>query len=360
MEIENIRDRIKKNKGGYFFLFILSLIYKFLFKFKKNLYKKNIIKSIKFSKPVVCVGNISTGGTGKTTFVLSLSRKLSNTKIKHCIVLRGYKSKLSKNEVADINENNFENQIKNPYLSDEHKLIAISVKGNSVPVIASKNRAKSIEFAINNYHPDLIVMDDGFQNFSITKDLNILIFNINKINDKLLPLGNLREGYDAIKGSDFVVLNHCELFDDSYIDERINFFKKYINSDRIIKSYYEPSALIDLIENKRIPINSFNHKDIAIFSAIGDNSQFKKLIEKMGFNVLKSWQFSDHHSYTREELVSINNLRNGLPLITTLKDSVKFMSDVKEIFLNDIYAFEIEMKCDSDMIIKHIQSINKS
>lgn len=359
MDIENIRDRIKKNKIGYFFLFILSLIYKLVFEFKRVLYKKNLIKSKKFSKPVVCIGNISTGGTGKTTFVLSLSKKLSDAKIKHCIVLRGYKSKLSKNEVADINENNFENQIKNPYLSDEHKLIAISVKGSSVPVIASKNRIKSIDFAINNYHPDLIIMDDGFQNFSISKDLNILIFNINKIEDKLLPLGNLREGYDAIKRSDFIVLNHCELFDDSYIDDKIKFFKKYTASDRIIRSYYEPSGFIDLIENKRILINSFNHKDIAIFSGIGDNSQFKKLIEKMGFNVLKSWQFSDHHSYTRQELLSINNLRGGLPLITTFKDSVKFMSDVKEIFVNDIYALEVAMFFDTDMIIKHIFSINK-
>jgi tetraacyldisaccharide 4'-kinase len=298
MDTEIIRNKIKDNKAGRFLLFILSFIYRFVFNIKKTLYIKNIFKSHKFSKPVVCVGNISTGGTGKTTFVMSLSKKLKEAGIKHCIVLRGYKSRLRKDEIIEINEENFDAMMSDNRLSDEHKLIAISVKKTNVPVIASKNRVKSIEFAISNYNPDVVIMDDGFQNFSISKDLSIIIINLNQMDTRLLPLGNLREGYSGMKRADFVVLNHCELFDDIYINEKVNYIQKYINSENIIKSSYQPSSFIDIIENKKIPLNSFKTMDIAIFSGIGDNTQFKKLLEKMGFNILKSWQFSDQHQYT--------------------------------------------------------------
>jgi tetraacyldisaccharide 4'-kinase len=242
-------------------------------------------------------------------------------------------------------------------LSDEHKLIAISVKKTNVPVIASKNRAKSIEFAISNYNPDVVIMDDGFQNFSITKDLSIVIINVNELDTKLLPLGNFREGYTGIKRADFVVLNHCELFDDVYINEKINYIQKYTDHGNIIKSSYKPSSFIDLIENKKISLNSFKNKEIAIFSGIGDNTQFKKILEKMGFNILKSWQFSDHHSYTSEELLSINNLREKLILVTTLKDSVKFMAEAEKIFVKNIYALEVNMVNDYEPIISKISSI---
>lgn len=355
MDIESLRNKIRNNYIGRLFLFLLSYIYYSLFLTKKKIYDFRIIKPKKFSRPIICVGNISTGGTGKTTFVISLSKNLSNSKIKHVIVTRGYKSNVRYNDIIDINDTNIDNMISNSNISDEARLIALSLRGKNVPVISCKNRKKSIEFAINNYSPDIVIMDDGFQNFSIYKDLSIAIINLNKIDDSILPYGNLRERYSGIKRADFVVLNHCELFDDKYIENSFNNLSKY--NKKIIKASYKPIDFIDIITGEKIKLENLIWKDVAIFSGIGDNSQFKKIIESIKIKVKMSWQFTDHYKYTIQDLISINNIRGRLPLITTMKDAIKFYSIAQEIFKKEIYVMDVDVVGDIQLIISKIKKI---
>ncbi|MEF3280195.1 MAG: tetraacyldisaccharide 4'-kinase [Elusimicrobiota bacterium] len=358
MDIEKIRNEIRKKFWGALLLKFLSFIYYFLFITKKKGHDIGLLKVNKYSKPVICVGNISSGGTGKTTFVISISKKLSNIGIRHTIVLRGYKSESKYNDIIDLNDTNFDRLMLDPAISDESKLIALSLKGLGVPVISSKNRKKSIEFAIHNYNPQLIIMDDGFQNFSIKKDLSIVIINLNMIEDFLLPFGNLRESYNGIKRADFIILNHCELFEKDFIKKSVEKISKYSNK-KIIEAFYKPWGFLDLIKNEKIILSKFKWKEVAIFSGIGDNSQFKKLLEKYGFIISKSWQFSDHHKYSIQELESINKIRESLPLITTLKDAVKFYSRAKEIFREKIYALDVDIVIDDTTVISKIQEISK-
>lgn len=359
MNLEKLRNEIKSFYIGKFFLLLLSFLYRFAFFIKKSFYSAGIINPKSFKKPIICVGNISTGGTGKTTFVISLSKELAKSDIKTAVTMRGYKSGYAKNDVADskIVGNFFEDQ----KMADEQKLISLSLKDLGIPVVASKNRKKAIEYAIDRYNPDVLIMDDGFQNFSIKKDLNIVILNINMLYDKILPVGNLRESYLGLKRANFVILNHCELFDSDYIEKAYSYVKKYVDENKIIKASYVISGFLNNVTGEKISLEYFrrNFKDVALFSGIGDNSQFKKMIEKSGFKVLKVWQFPDHYKYSYEELKSINNLRDGLPLLTTYKDSVKFMSKSKEIFSTDIYSADVDIRLSENSIIDSIKKILK-
>jgi|GEM_PF-169608 len=358
MDIEKIRNNIKKNIFGYSFLFILCLIYKFLFILNK-IVRQKVLKPKRFRVPVICIGNLSAGGTGKTTFVISIAKKLSKKNISLAIAMRGYKSKYSKNEIVEtLNKPDFINDEK---MSDEQKIISLSLNNFKIPVVASKNRAKAIDYSISRYNPSLVLMDDGFQNFSINKDLKIVILNLNMIYDKLIPLGNLRQDYYSLKEADFIILNHCELFNDEYIKEATGYIKKYVNDKKIINSYYEITGFMDNITGDHISLKNFKsyYKNVCIFSAIGDNTQFKKNIEKNGFKILKSWQFPDHHRYSVEELMSINNLREGLPVLTTLKDSVKFISLSRDIFAKDIYTVDVEMKLSDYSLIDDLLRLNE-
>lgn len=357
MNLEKLRNRIKSFFLGEFFLLFFSFLYRFAFFVKKFFYSAGIIKPKIFKKPIICVGNISTGGTGKTTFVISIAKELAKSDIKTAVTMRGYKSGYSKNEVSDSEM--IGNFGEDPKMGDEQKLISLSLKDFGIPVVASKNRKKAIEYAINKYNPKVLIMDDGFQNFSIKKDLNIIILNINMLYDKILPLGNLRESYLGLKRADFVILNHCELFDSDYIEKAYLYVKKYVDENKIIKANYVISGFLNNVTGEKISLEYFrrNFRDVALFSGIGDNSQFKKMIEKSGFKVLKVWQFPDHHKYSYEELKSIDNLREGLPLLTTYKDSVKFMSKSKEIFSADIYSTDVDIKLSENSIIDSIKKI---
>lgn len=346
MNIEIIRNKIKSNFLGYFLLWLLSIIYWIIFNLKKMLYQLNILKRYKSKTQIICIGNVSSGGTGKTTFTASYAVKLKQSGKNIAVILRGYKSKFSRNEITDIDYDEFEKFINNPDVSDETKLLAFLLKEHRIPVVASKNRIKSIEYTESKYKPEIILMDDGYQNFKIEKHYNILIINMTQLNDKLLPLGNLRETYSSgIKRANTVILNRTELYTEKDINERFEKLKKYNPIATFLKSKYIPKNFFDLCSYENVDFNIFkqNNAEIAVFSGIGDNKGFRDMLSKHGFKIVKSWEYPDHHEYSLEDLYSINEIRGNLPVITTFKDAMKFISFVRMIFKEKIYTVNIEM-----------------
>ena len=349
MDIIKLRNKIKENKIGYFFLYLFSILYIIIFKINKIITESFFSK--KFSIPIVCIGNISTGGTGKTSFVISLSKKLTDLKVNHSINMRGYKSKYG----SKIIDSSVKDIIDDENCSDEQRLIVLATK-NKVPVIASYKRVEAIKYIISKHKPSLIIMDDGFQNFKIKKDLNIVIINLNSLYDHLLPLGNLRESYNSLKRADFVILNHCELFSEDKIEESISYLAQYISTDKIIKAEYVLTGFMNLCDGNFYDVKKFIGKEVSVFCAIGDNNQFKYFLEKNQIKVTKFWYFNDHHRYTISDLVSIKNLSSKNPILTTYKDAVKFLKYAKEIF-DEIYVVDIAMKYNDDKIIERIKKL---
>ncbi len=255
-------------------LFPISLIIQFLY-----FIQKGIITTKKFNIPVICVGNIYIGGTGKTPLTLELYNILKSMNKNPAIVKKFYK---------------------NHY--DEIELI----KQKAENLFTNLSRQKAM-VEVQNKNFDVAILDDGFQDCSIKKDLKILCFNEKQLigNGHTIPSGPLREKLSSIKKSQIVVING---------NENKNFenkLKKISQNINIFYSKYIPE----------IP-KEFNNKKFLAFAGIGNPENFFDTLREYGLNITKSEIFPDHYSYRKNEIENLLDLanKNKLDLITTEKD----------------------------------------
>jgi len=264
----------KKNSLLSFILFPLSIFLQILIYLKKKITKKR-----KVSIPVICVGNIYLGGTGKTPLSIEIVKILEKLNKKTAIIKKSYKDH-----------------------EDEFKLIS----SNKVALFKDSSRYNGINEAIKQKF-DCVVLDDGFQDFSISKNLNILCFNERQLigNGMTLPSGPLRESLSSLKKCQIVVING---------NVNIEFEKKIKNISNNISIYY----------SKYVPdnIESFKNKNLLAFAGIGNPENFFYLLENNNLKIKKKISFSDHYKYSLKELNKLIYfaLNNGLQLITTEKD----------------------------------------
>ena len=157
------------------------------------LYSKNILKKVKLPAYVISVGNLTTGGTGKTPITIEIAKYIKDKFHKKVAVLsRGYGGKLSGNEVNVVSDG--KNILLSPYRAGEEPWL-IASKLNGVVVLTGKDRAKLGKYAIKNFGAEILILDDGFQHIKLERDLNILVVDAHKKfgNGMLLPSGPLRE-----------------------------------------------------------------------------------------------------------------------------------------------------------------------
>ena len=264
----------KKNSLLSFILFPLSIFLQILIYLKKKITKKR-----KVSIPVICVGNIYLGGTGKTPLSIEIVKILEKLNKKTAIIKKSYKDH-----------------------EDEFKLIS----SNKVALFKDSSRYNGIKEAIKQKF-DCVVLDDGFQDFSVSKNLNILCFNERQLigNGMTLPSGPLRESLSSLKRCQIVVING---------NTNLEFEKKIKNISKNISIYY----------SKYVPdnIESFKNKNLLAFAGIGNPENFFYLLENNNLKIKKKISFSDHYNYSLKELNKLIYfaLINNLQLVTTEKD----------------------------------------
>jgi len=264
----------KKNSLISFFLFPLSFFFQILI-----ILKKNFITRKKFSIPVICVGNIYIGGTGKTPLCIEIAEILKKSNKKIAIIKKFYKSH-----------------------NDEFKLI----ESKEIKLFKLSSRALSIKKAEMGKF-DCVILDDGFQDLSIIKDLNIICFNGEQLlgNEMTLPSGPLREPLSSLKKSQIIVIN-------GKVNE--DFEKKLKAISNKISIYYSEYLPTNL--------NQFEGQKLLAFAGIGSPDNFFNLLEKNSLNVIKKISFPDHYNYSIKELDNLINfsLKNNLKIVTTKKD----------------------------------------
>ena len=272
--------------------------------------KNKIIKPINFNIPVICIGNIYLGGTGKTPLSIFIANELLKNKKKPAIIKKFY----------SLHE-------------DEHRLILNEYKN----LILDKNRGKAINKAIEEKF-DVVILDDGFQDNAIFKNLNIICFNQNQLvgNGLVIPAGPLREDLSALKRASIVVINGDR--DKHFEDEILNFNNKL----SIFYSNYEP-----------VNIERFQGKKLVALAGIGNPINFFNLLTNFKLNVIKKHEFPDHYNISKSELTSIleNAKKNDYQLIMTEKDYFR----IKKFELTDIDYLKVVLKInDKDKLINKI------
>jgi len=280
-------------------LFLLtSLIIKFL-KIQK-----------KFSIPIICVGNIYIGGTGKTPLTLEIFKIVKSIGKNPAFIKKNYE-----------------------YVHDEIKMLQKNGK-----TFSNKNREKAINSLISSKH-DVAILDDGFQDFSIKKDFSILCFNSKQLigNGFIIPSGPLRESIKSIKRADCIVIN----------DNKNEPFENKINNiNKNVKIFYSKYKIINL--------DKFKNKKIVAFAGIANPSNFFELLKENNLNIIKTHSFPDHHNYSQRELESIvKDSKKNLALIVTTEKDYSRMSDELKLICNQVKVdLEIKNKDEFTNLIK--------
>jgi len=292
------------------FLWVLGSILR-----KKKSYNFNNIKIIK-------VGNVVAGGSGKTPTVISIVRKLANSKYQVHIISRGYKGSIKKSTLVNTDIHSYKE------VGDESIILS-----KIAPTWIGNNRIESIKNA-QKMGAKIVVLDDGIQDTSIKGDLNLLVFNgLQGLgNGKIIPAGPLRE-----KLSDSIKKCHLSII----IDEDINNIANKLNNLLpIIKAKIN-------IESEYL--NNFKNKNVVAFCGLGFPEKFFKTIKEIGCNIRYKKSFPDHYQYKEKdlkELIDIAIKYNSL-LITTEKDHIKILKKYR----NRIYYFPITVDFINDKII---------
>ncbi|MCM8780919.1 MAG: tetraacyldisaccharide 4'-kinase [Candidatus Omnitrophica bacterium] len=328
-----------KRNGFYvslvkFILFILSVFYGLTVRvliFSSNL------GSRRFNCKVISVGNITLGGTGKTILVEFLAKYLRQKGHRIAILSRGYKRGSSGIDYPPVS---YETMGDEPYM--------LKVKLKDVPVIVDKNRIRAISFAIRNYAVDTVILDDGFQQWRIKKDLEIVTIDATQPfgNRRVIPRGILREPLSSLRRADVFFLNKVNL---TVSLEGIRQTLEKINPLAIIvEADYQPKGFWQLGNPDRLyGIDTLKGKTITLFSGIAHPESFEALIRNLDIDIGLSFRFPDHHSYSKQDLENIIQLskqRNIDIIVTTEKDMtrVSCLSLPSGQFF--LFALQVELK----------------
>ena len=329
MAILNIKTEItkihyNKDANGLFvkLLEFASLFYGIGSGLKNILYDKAILKPKKVDAYVISVGNITTGGVGKTPVVSQIAKFFINNGEKTAIISRGYGGKLSNKNINVISDGKkiFYNA---KLAGDEPFWLAENTK--EAVVITSKNRYKAAELAIKKFGVTKIILDDGFQHRKLYRDLDIVLTD-SKMgfgNEKLLPAGPLREGMEAFSRIDRLVVVSKDL-DHTRAEKLAKIMSKKMKVSSTV-CYTEPDYIYNIKSGEHLPKNT----EISAIFAIGQPQQFYNFL--CDYKIKQTIDFDDHHSYREEEIPK------GA-VVTTEKDAVKMINFER----NDIYALKLK------------------
>tara|TARA_B100001245_G_scaffold233162_1_gene216509 strand:+ start:7 stop:936 length:930 start_codon:yes stop_codon:yes gene_type:complete len=298
-----------KNKVSFFsvLLFPVSLLIKIL-----NFIKRYLTTTNQSSIPIICVGNIYLGGTGKTPLCIEIFSILKNLNMNPAFIRKKYDS--------------FQDE------ADLQKQVG--------PIYQNKKRIAAVKEAIQN-KVNIAILDDGFQDFSINKNLSIVCFNEKQWvgNGLIIPAGPLREDLSSLKRANCVVINGKKNTD---IENKIFSKNKEI---KIFYTKYKPQN-----------INEFKNKKIIAFAGIGNPENFFNLLRDNKIDVVEAIKFSDHHKYSDGELENLFNKskENNAFLLTTEKDHFRINKNYKE----KINFLKIETKIENrDQFIEELKKI---
>jgi len=316
------------------FLYPLSLLFSLVVGLRNWLYDKRILSIKKSNIPIISVGNLDVGGTGKTPFVIELCNILEQQNLRPLIITRGYKRQTK--ELIFINTNDdLEHTAQN--LGDEPYHIIKSIKDASM--IIDHNKKRAIDFANTLNNIDYIILDDGYQSRYIQKNIEIVLLNMSRPSNwyNMLPLGGLREPIKNLKRADFIYTIKGE--NNSRIKS-----KKLNTSFKIIE--YKNG-----VKSNQVKIDT-NQKLISC-CGIGDPKFFDNTLKELNVRINKKIHFINHIKYNKDRLEQLETLlKNNDGLITTYKDFVKFNQQFLNKYL--IYVVKMKIKIDDKKLIEKI------
>lgn len=311
----------------------VSLLYRLLSFVRVSLYKVGLLKVNTFSVPVVVVGNISVGGTGKTPIVIALVQQLQHAGFKPGVVSRGYGAEPAK-EPRHIDAHTPSHMA-----GDEPALIA---QETQAPVCICAKRSLAVNALLEKHQVDIVVSDDGLQHYAMHRDVEIAVVDGQRLlgNGWLLPSGPLREPPSRLLGCDFIVMQHS--LDVTDIARRSRLLAmKLPHNDAPASGHFHLSVtgLRGLANQQQIELSHFSGKTVHAVAGVGNPDRFFRSLEDAGLNVIEH-AMPDHHQYTVADL----HFDDELAILVTAKDAIK----IKELNIDCMAIYEVTAKAQLD------------
>ena len=302
-----------------FLVFPLSIIFKFVTDIRNKLYDCNFLKSEKINVPVISVGNLSTGGTGKTPLVDFIIYNLKRD-YNISVLSRGYNRK-SKGFIEIKNSDN-------PSLVGDEPFL-IKSNHSEVPVFACEDRVEGAKKIISENNTNLILLDDAFQHRKISRNLDIVLTDYNNLfyKDYLLPYGNLRESRNNINRADVIIVTKCPL--DFNKADAIK-IKNQINPKKTQSLFFSQIKYSEkLFGFKELSFKSIRNSKLTLVTGIANSQPLKEYLKKNNVN-FDHFDYPDHYNYSRKDVNKILATTKNNIILTTKKDYYKlsqFMID---------------------------------
>ena len=284
---------------------------------------------------VICVGNITVGGTGKTPMTIHLAQEVQQLGFKVAVVSRGYRGG-AESQGGIVSDGN--SILMGPQLAgDEPYLIACNL--GKIPVIVGKNRFAAGTLAHEKFRSDVIVLDDGFQHLRLKRDIDLVLLDYTHPfgNSYLLPRGTLREPISSLTRSHACILTRRRTGPNAAAAASIEMIQKYAPPNLLFTSTHA-AYYYKIKSGERIPAKGGDERQpypesdrtlkesVFGFSGIARNPDFQNTVRGLGFNAKGFLEYSDHHHYTEQDLIEIQSsaeISGARQLITTEKDLVR-------------------------------------
>jgi tetraacyldisaccharide 4'-kinase len=309
------------NRTAIIALTPLSGLYRLIVARRSAWYERRVFRQHRVSVPVISVGNITVGGTGKTPLVEWIARTLAAEGHRPCIVTRGYRRNTKGRIVAS---NGIEISARLHEAGDEAFMLAESLKSKAA-VICDADRVAGAKWAIDNLECNVIILDDAFQHRRIARDLDIVTIDATNPwgNGKLLPAGTLREPLAALSRADCLVITRANA--GVQIAALRAELRRFNSKAPILTSETKLRETRPLTSDVSASTDLKAHSNAA-FCAIGNPQSFFGLLTDEGFHLKYQRAFRDHHRYDQSDLNRFEDAARGAGaeyLLTTAKDAVK-------------------------------------
>jgi tetraacyldisaccharide 4'-kinase len=337
--IDVILERRAGKRAGFLrgLLLGLSQLYRAIVQTRLSLYRNRVLRSHSHGVPVISVGNLTVGGTGKTPVVEMLARALQQGGRRVAILSRGYKSVpkpllLRLLDGVVRRKSLFTPRVVSDGVSllldsrtagDEPFMLANNLRG--VVVLVDRDRVRSGIHAIEHFGSDVLVLDDGFQYVKMRHSLEITLIDRQAPfgNEYMLPRGTLREPPANLRRATHIFITKCDGSDNSALIRRI---RRHNRTAGIIECTHRPKHLKDFVTGEVRPLEALRGLKIGALSGIAVPESFEAALAELGADLQLAQSYADHHRYSLKEIerfVRRCARRNLDAVVTTEKDAVR-------------------------------------
>lgn len=303
-----------------------SPVYSVVQSLRASFYRQSLLKVHKVNVPVISVGNLTMGGTGKTPMVMYLAETLRQKGYQPAIISRGYGGRA--NEKVNIVSDGKSLLLNPTEAGDEPYLLASILR--TIPVLTGKKRIDPCCYAVKKFAVDVIILDDGFQHLSMHRDINIVLFNATNLagNSRVFPGGDLREPVKALHRADLFVLTGVT---DDNVRRASSFqqlLEKRFPSIPVCLTGYLPSE-IHADTGEPVPLSQLT-QPVFSFSGIANPERFYMTLDSLNLPHVGRLSFKDHVQYSGKHLTKLKaaiTQSGAQSAITTLKDYVKLRDE---------------------------------